>query len=64
MTGQFVPNLWFNHNAEEAVEFYVSVFENSRVINKEYYPSEDEVLLDFQKDFAGKVLTVEYELNG
>lgn len=64
MTGQIVPNLWFNHNAEEAVEFYVSVFENSRVINKEYYPSEDEALLDFQKDFAGKVLTVEYELNG
>lgn len=64
MTGQIVPNLWFNRNAEEAVDYYVSVFENSRVIKKEYYPKEDEALLDFQKEFAGKVLTVDYELNG
>ncbi len=64
MTGQIVPNLWFNLNAEEAAEYYVSVFENSRIISKEYYPKEDEALLDFQKDFAGKVLTVEFELNG
>lgn len=64
MTGQIVPNLWFNRNAEEAVDYYISVFENSRVIKKEYYPKEDEALLDFQKDFAGKVLTVDFELNG
>lgn len=62
MTGPIVPNLWFNRNAEEAVDYYMTVFENSRIINKEYYPTEG--LLDFQKEFAGKVLTVDFELNG
>lgn len=64
MTGPIVPNLWFNLNAEEAADYYVSVFENSRIIKKEYYPKEEEALLDFQKEFAGKVLTVDFELNG
>ena len=64
MTGPIVPNLWFNLNAEEASDYYVSVFDNSRIINKEYYPKEEEALLDFQKEFAGKVLTVDFELNG
>ncbi len=62
MTGPIVPNLWFNRNAEEAVDYYLSVFENSRVISKEYYPAVG--LLDFQKEFAGKILTVDFELNG
>jgi len=25
--------LWFNHNAEEAANFYVSVFKNSKILN-------------------------------
>ena len=61
MTGPIVPNLWFNHNAEEAVNYYVSFFEDARIVNKEYYPTEG--LEDFQKEFAGKVLTIEFELN-
>ena len=62
MTGLIVPNLWFNHNAQEAVEYYIDTFENSRVIKTSYYPTEG--LEDFQKEFSGKVLTVEFELNG
>jgi predicted 3-demethylubiquinone-9 3-methyltransferase (glyoxalase superfamily) len=59
------PNLWFNGNAKEAVDFYVSVFPNSKIVSTEYYPkSTEEGLADFQKDLAGKVLTVEFELNG
>lgn len=65
MTKQITPNLWFDGNAKEAVDFYVSVFPNSKVISTEYYPeSSEEGLADFQKDLAGKVLTVEFELSG
>jgi predicted 3-demethylubiquinone-9 3-methyltransferase (glyoxalase superfamily) len=61
---KITPNLWFNGNAKEAVDFYVSVFPNSKVVSTEYYPeSTEEGLADFQKDLAGKVLTVEFELD-
>lgn len=62
MKKEITPNLWFDHNAKEAVDFYVSVFPDSRIVSTSYYPSEG--LSDFQKDFAGKELTVEYELSG
>lgn len=59
------PNLWFDGNAKEAVEFYVSVFPDSKVISTLYYPnSTEEGLADFQKGLAGKVLTVDFELSG
>jgi predicted 3-demethylubiquinone-9 3-methyltransferase (glyoxalase superfamily) len=57
MKHQIVPNLWFDTQAEEAAEFYVSVFENSRILGKTHYteagPRE-----------AGTVMTVEFELDG
>lgn len=59
------PNLWFDGNAKEAVEFYVSVFPDSKVISTSYYPkTAEEGLADFQKELAGKVLTVDFELSG
>ncbi len=62
---QITPNLWFDGNAQKAVEFYVSVFPDSKVISTIYYPnSAEEGLADFQKDLAGKVLTIEFELSG
>ncbi len=65
MQQKIVPNLWFNGNAKEAVDFYVSVFPDSKIISTENYPnSTDEGLAEFQKDLAGKVLTIEFELNG
>jgi predicted 3-demethylubiquinone-9 3-methyltransferase (glyoxalase superfamily) len=33
MQQPITPNLWFDTEAEEAAEFYVSVFKNSRVVN-------------------------------
>lgn len=64
-TPQIIPNLWFDGNAMEAASFYVSVFKNGKIINTSYYPlTEAEGLADFQKDFAGKVLTVEFEILG
>lgn len=54
--------MWFAGNASEAVEFYVSVFHDSKIIQTAYYPKKG--LADFQKAFAGKVLTIDFELNG
>lgn len=62
MTKTLTPNLWFDGNAKEAVEFYVSVFPDSKIISTAYYPTEG--LADFQKALAGKVLTVDFELSG
>jgi predicted 3-demethylubiquinone-9 3-methyltransferase (glyoxalase superfamily) len=31
---KITPFLWFNNNAEEAATFYVSIFKNSRIVNK------------------------------
>lgn len=62
MPQKITPSLWFDGNAKEAVDFYVSVFPDSNVLATSYYPTEN--LLDFQKDMAGKVLTVDYELAG
>lgn len=65
MSQKIVANLWFNGNAEEAVDYYLSVFPDSKVLSKTYYPnSMDEGLADFQQGLAGKVLTVEFELFG
>ena len=59
---KITPNLWFKGNAEEAVNFYLSVFPQGRIITTSYYPTEG--LLDFQKDFAGKPLAIYFELMG
>ena len=60
---KITPNLWFDGNAGEAVDFYVSVFPDSKIVTKTYYPnSSEEGLADFQLDLAGKVLTVDFEL--
>jgi predicted 3-demethylubiquinone-9 3-methyltransferase (glyoxalase superfamily) len=59
---KIVPNLWFDGNAEEAVDFYLSVFPDSKVSLTAHYPFEN--LADFQKDMAGKVLAIDFELTG
>lgn len=62
---RIVPNFWFDHNAEEAVNFYVSVFKDSKILSQLNYPnSAEEGLADFQKDLAGKVLTIDFEISG
>jgi predicted 3-demethylubiquinone-9 3-methyltransferase (glyoxalase superfamily) len=51
------PNLWFDTEAEEAAEFYVSIFDSSRVVNVTRYT-------DAGPREAGMVMTVEFELDG
>lgn len=65
MQQKITPNLWFNGNAQEAVEYYVSIFPDSKIISTDYYPnSAEEGLADFQLNMAGKPLAIEFELNG
>lgn len=62
---KIIPNLWFDGNAREAVEFYVSVFPNSSITGGSTYPdSAEEGLADFQLELAGKDLTIEFSLDG
>lgn len=65
MAQYITPNLWFDGNAKEAADFYVSVFPDSKVVYTSYYPkSAEEGLADFQLDLAGKELTIDFELRG
>ena len=65
MEQKITPNLWFNGNAKDAAEYYLSVFTDGKMISTEYYPkTKEEGLADFQLDLAGKVLTVEFEILG
>ena len=51
------PCLWFDFNAAEAVDFYVSVFPNSRVLRTSHYG-------EWMPELDGKVLMIEFELDG
>ena len=55
-TQRIVTNLWFDTQAEEAAEYYCSIFEDARVLTVVPYPD--------GTDKAGSVLVVEFELLG
>lgn len=60
-----IPHLWFNGNASEAINFYISVFPGAGINATAYYPkTQEEGLADFQLDMAGKVLSIEFEILG
>ena len=59
---KITPNLWFNRNAKEAVDFYTAVFPEGKITFTSYYPTEG--LADFQKEFAGDVLAINFEIMG
>jgi predicted 3-demethylubiquinone-9 3-methyltransferase (glyoxalase superfamily) len=54
---RITPNLWFDTQSEEAAEFYVSVFPNSKVTAVSHYGENAPMP-------AGTVLTVQFELDG
>jgi len=56
-TQKITTFLWFDNNAQEAVNFYVSVFKNSRVLNTTQYGESG-------AGPKGKVMTVDFELDG
>ena len=49
--------LWFDKNAEEAVNFYVSIFKNSRIRRTAHYG-------DSGAGPKGSVMTIEFQLDG
>jgi predicted 3-demethylubiquinone-9 3-methyltransferase (glyoxalase superfamily) len=54
---KITPFLWFDGNAEEAVNFYTSLFKNSKIVSITRYGD------DFPA-MKGKVLTAVFELDG
>jgi predicted 3-demethylubiquinone-9 3-methyltransferase (glyoxalase superfamily) len=51
------PFLWFDHQAEEAANFYVSLFEDAKITDLSRYPEDS-------PGPAGQVMTVSFQLAG
>jgi len=58
---RLTPFLWFDTQAEEAANFYVSVFPNSRIATVVRYPATGQ---EVHRKPAGSVMTVAFELDG
>ena len=54
---KITPFLWFDDNAEQAVQFYVSVFRNSRIETIARYP-------EGGPGKAGSVMTIQFVIDG
>jgi predicted 3-demethylubiquinone-9 3-methyltransferase (glyoxalase superfamily) len=54
---RIIPYLWFDGQAEEAMNFYTSIFKNSKVLNVSRYP-------EGAPGPAGSVMTATFELDG
>ncbi len=54
---KITPFLWFNGNAEEAMKFYMSIFQNSKVINITHYGETGPAP-------KGTVMIAKFELDG
>jgi len=59
---KITPFLWFDKNAEDAINFYTSVFPNSKTVSIKRYP--EGPLGDPWKGLEGKILTAVFELMG
>ena len=57
MEQKITPFLWFNDNAEEAMNYYVSIFKNSKILSVNRYP-------EGAPGPSGKVMTATFELDG
>lgn len=58
MDKQITTCVWYNYTAEEAANFYVSLFPDSRITSVQRTPS------DTPSQKAGEVIVVEFELMG
>jgi len=59
---QITPYLWFDHQADEAMAFYTSIFDDSRIGHVERYP--DESLDPHFAGMHGKVIMGSFQLRG
>ena len=51
------PYLWFNDNAEEAINFYVSIFADAQILNLARYPED-------VPNLGGKAMSITFQLEG
>jgi predicted 3-demethylubiquinone-9 3-methyltransferase (glyoxalase superfamily) len=58
---KITPNLWFDNNAEEAVNFYTSLFPNSKIGSTSRSGKEG---FEHHKMPEGTVITMEFEMEG
>ncbi|MDX6694413.1 MAG: hypothetical protein QOF02_2016, partial [Blastocatellia bacterium] len=58
---KITPFLWFDTQAEEAVNFYVSIFKNSKIGNITHYEEES---AKASGQPTGTVMTIEFQLDG
>jgi predicted 3-demethylubiquinone-9 3-methyltransferase (glyoxalase superfamily) len=58
---KITPHLWFDNQAEEAVQFYVSLFKNSKILNVARY---GEAGAKISGRPQGSVMTVTFQLDG
>jgi predicted 3-demethylubiquinone-9 3-methyltransferase (glyoxalase superfamily) len=58
---KITPCLWFDDQAEEAANFYVSIFKDSKIKNITCYGEEG---YEFHRRPAGTVMTVEFQVEG
>ena len=58
---KITPCLWFDDQAEEAVEFYTAIFRNSKIVNVARY---GEAGQEVHGKPAGTVMVVAFELDG
>jgi len=58
---KIVPFLWFNGQAEEAVRFYTSIFQNSGIKDEINYFEEN---AEIARTPAGSVMSIPFQLNG
>ena len=58
---RITPFLWFDHQAEEAAKFYVSIFKDSRITSFACY---DDAAAKAAGRPKGSVMTVAFELDG
>ncbi|MDB5244217.1 MAG: hypothetical protein JWN18_87 [Parcubacteria group bacterium] len=59
---KITPFMWFDKSAEEAINFYTSLFPDSKIVSIARYP--DGPLEGPMKGMEGKVLTAVFELFG
>lgn len=58
---KITPCLWFDTEAEEAANLYVSVFRNSRIVRIDHYPAAGQ---EVHGKPAGSVMVVVFSLDG
>lgn len=59
---KFKPCIWFQGNAEEAMNYYVGTFRNSKITQIERYAGDQGI--PGEQELKGKVLTGVFELEG